>query len=98
VYDITKSFPKEELFGLSNQFRRASSSISCNIAEGCGYRTNREFRRYLYIALGSAFESENILSISIDLGFIEEKKIDYLTNEIKQVKKMLYALIAKLKT
>ena len=58
VYLVTKSFPKEEMYGLTSQMRRASSSIGTNIAEGCGKRTDADFARYLQNAFGSASELE----------------------------------------
>jgi four helix bundle protein len=58
VYDVTASFPKDEVYGLTSQMRRASSSIPANIAEGCGRNGNAELARFVYIALGSASELE----------------------------------------
>ena len=68
VYEATRKFPKEELYGLVSQLRRACSSIPCNIAEGCGRRGNGEFHRFLQIATGSASEVEYQLLLAHELG------------------------------
>ena len=69
VYSITKSFPKEELFGLSNQLRRAAISIASNIVEGCGRRTEADYLRFLDMAHGSAREVKYQLSVAQRLGY-----------------------------
>ena len=70
VYEEMKSFPKEELYGLTNQLRRASASIPANIAEGCGKNGKSEFAHYLNIALGSSNESEYLLLLSKVLKYL----------------------------
>lgn len=74
VYEVTKSFPKDELYSLTNQLRRAASSIPANIAEGCGKITQSEFAHFLNISLGSANEAEYFLILSKDLKYLTEKK------------------------
>ena len=69
-YQVTKPFPREEIFGLVSQIRRASASIPANIAEGCGRRGNAELHRFLQIAMGSASELEYHLLLSRDLGHL----------------------------
>lgn len=69
IYEITKSFPANEQFGLTSQMRRTAVSIPSNIAEGCGRNSNKELTHFLYIALGSAAELETQLIISHDLNF-----------------------------
>ena len=73
IYDLTKSFPKEEIYGLTSQLRRASVSIPTNIAEGAGRKTNPQFSHFLNFALGSAIEVENLLILSNDLKFISDE-------------------------
>ena len=98
IYKITCNFPKEEMFGLTSQLRRASTSIPTNIAEGCVKNTNPEYSRFLYISLGSASEVEYLLMLCKDLELIDENKYKMLSEEIQEIKKMLTALIKKVKT
>ena len=70
VYEETKLFPKEELYSLTNQLRRAASSVPANIAEGCGKNTNLEFAHFLNIALGSSNEAEYFLILCKDLKYL----------------------------
>ena len=76
VYKVTKSFPKDEIYGLTNQIRRASISIPSNIAEGAARNSNKEFIQFLYIALGSLSELETQFIISKNLEYKEEEKFD----------------------
>ncbi|MGO4773776.1 four helix bundle protein [Flavobacterium sp. W22_SRS_FK3] len=80
IYNVTASFPNEEKFGITNQLRRDSISISSNIAVGSSRNSNKDFARFLEIAIGSAFELETQLLISSKLGFINEEKTIELTN------------------
>ncbi len=97
VYRITALFPKEEMFGLTSQLRRASVSIPTNIAEGCGRASDADFRRFIQIAFGSSSEVEYLVLLSFELGFIEESDFSTLHEQIVTVKKMLESLINKLK-
>jgi four helix bundle protein len=96
IYKVTIDFPKDELFGLTGQIKRSSSSIPTNIAEGCGRNSDKDFCRFLYIAFGSANELEYQIILSIDLSFIETNKGEKLLFQIEEIKKMLNALITKL--
>ena len=98
VYKTTKTFPKEEQYGLTGQIRRACSSIPANIAEGCGRSGNAELARFLSIALGSASELDYHLLLAHDLSFIDATDHSCLTNELTEVRRMLNTLIQKLKT
>ena len=71
IYSITKSFPKEETYGLINQLRRCAVSIPSNIAEGCGRRTAADTIQFLHISRGSLYELETQLYIALDLNYIE---------------------------
>ena len=97
VYEITKAFPKEELYSLTNQLRRAASSIPANIAEGCGKNSKQELAHFLNIALGSSNESEYYLILSKDLTYLEVTNYNILYNLINEVKGMLTALINKVR-
>ena len=93
IYKATKGFPKEELYGLTSQIRRASMSIPTNIAEGCGRNTDAEFARFLQIAMGSASETEYQLLLSLDLGFLNKEQYDKLNPDVTEVKRMLASLL-----
>jgi four helix bundle protein len=97
VYKITESFPKEELYGLTSQIRRAAVSIPTNIAEGCGRGSNIELRRFLEIAMGSAGEVEYQLLLAHDLRYIDEGKYDSLNSSIIEIKRMIATYIRKIK-
>ena len=98
VYETTRSFPKEELYTLTNQLRRASSSIPANIAEGCGKNSNAEFAHFLNIALGSANEAEYFILLSKDLHYLPENGYTPLADNINEIKAMLISLINKVRT
>jgi four helix bundle protein len=97
VYEATKIFPKEEIYSLTNQMRRAASSVPANIAEGCGKNSKLEFAHFLNIALGSANESECFLILSKDLLYLKEESFIVLYNLINEIKSMLIALINKVR-
>jgi four helix bundle protein len=97
VYRATTHYPKDEMYGLVSQTRRASASISANIAEGCGRRTNADFARFLQNAMGSASELEYHLLLGHDLGLLEAADYEALTTQTIEVKRMLTGLIQKLK-
>ena len=93
---FTKDLPDEEKFGLTSQMRRASVSIPSNIAEETGRRTNKEFDRFLDIAIGSAYELETQLILCLDLGFVSQKKFVELEEKIQEVERMTHSLREKL--
>ncbi len=97
VYQITRSFPDEEKFGLVVQMRRAVVSIASNIAEGSARRSNKEFAQFLYIAAGSASELETQLLISCEVGIISHKVLDNIITSLDDISKMIYGLIRFLK-
>jgi four helix bundle protein len=96
LYKLTASFPREETYGLSAQIRRASSSISANLAEGCGRNGDAELARYCSIASGSASELEYHLLLARDLKLIKAGDYPPLAERIIELKRMLTALIQKL--
>jgi four helix bundle protein len=97
VYKATESFPQSEVFGLTSQLRRCSSSVPSNIVEGCGRGSNADFLRFLHVALGSANELEYQLLLAHDLGFIDDARHAELAAMALEVKRMLSALIVTLK-
>jgi four helix bundle protein len=98
VYEVSKTFPKDELYSLTNQLRRAASSIPANIAEGSGKNTQAEFAHFLTIALGSANESEYFLILSKDLNYLNQNKFSELYNSINEIKAILISLLNKART
>ena len=81
IYEMTKFFPKDEIYGLTSQIRRPAVSVPSNIAEGAGRKSKIEFRRFLYIALGSAAELETQLIIGANLKYMDmEKSTQLLLN------------------
>ena len=97
VYRASIAFPKDELFGLTSQIRRAVSSISTNIAEGCGRASNKDFAHFLQIAIGSASEVEYELLLAHELEYINNDDFERLTNEIVSVRKMIIKYQSELK-
>ena len=98
VYKITNTFPKEELFGLTSQVRRSSSSIPTNIAEGCGRGSDAESRRFLQIAFGSLSELDYQLILAGDLGFVGPERQAELAASLLEIRRMLATLIRKVKS
>ena len=96
VYCATRPFPKEELYGLTSQLRRAASSIPANIAEGCGRSTSRDFGRFLCLAAGSASELEYHLGLARELELLDPSTYESLRQEVNGVKRMLNSLTQKL--
>ena len=97
VYQATRRFPREEIYGLTSQMRRAAVSIPTNIAEGCGRDTARDFLRFMHIAMGSASELEYLIQISQELGFLAESTGSTMAGLTTEVKRMLSSFINKLK-
>jgi four helix bundle protein len=93
IYRTTREFPKEELFGLTSQMRRAASSIGANIAEGCGRKSDGELTRFLHIARGSAVELENHLLLARDLEYLPGTQCNAFVKQVDEVQRMLTALI-----
>lgn len=97
VYKLSSLFPKEEMFGLTSQIRRAVCSISLNIAEGYGRNTTKNYISSLYIAQGSLREVESAIILSIRLGFVKENNCEKVNSLITEESKMFNALINSLK-
>lgn len=97
IYQITKNFPKEELFGITSQLRRATSSIGANLAEGYNRHTIKDQSRFYYIAKGSITESIFFLELANNLGYIETKECEDLIIKFTKLDIKIYNYINYLK-
>ncbi len=95
-YQATGAFPKEEMYGLTSQIRRAAASIPANIAEGSGRGGDAEMIRFLRIAMGSAYEVEYHILLAHDLDYIDKAAYGEITSRVLEVQRMLAGLIQKL--
>jgi four helix bundle protein len=92
IYKMTKSFPKEEQFGITGQLRRSATSIDVNIAEGSSRQSQKEFKQFVSIAKGSLSEVENWILYSKDLDYISDKEFQELSKEINIIGSLLLKL------
>lgn len=97
VYETTAAFPRQEIYGLTRQMRRASAAVSANIAEGCGRGSNADLARFLQMALGSASELDNHLLLARDLALMEPADHERLAGEVEQLKRMLTSFVKNLR-
>ena len=97
IYQVTKEFPKEEIYGLTSQMRRAAASIPVNIAEGCGRNSNLELANFLQISLGSTNEMEYDLLLAKELVYLSEPNYSELNILIGEIRAMLLSLIQKVR-
>ena len=97
IYQVTKCFPKEELFALTSQIRRSCSSIPTNIAEGCGRESNKDYAHFLQIAIGSAFELDYQILLAKDLGYIDQQLYISLNDKVDKIRRQLANLIRKVR-
>jgi four helix bundle protein len=97
IYELTKTFPKIEEYGLTNQMRRAAISIPANISEGAARQTKKEFIQFLHMAQGSLSELDTHLEISLRLGYIKEISLQELSVLMNNIDKMITGLIKSLK-
>ena len=98
VYILSKRFPKEELYGLTSQIRRASVSIMSNIAEGFNRRSTKEFINFLIISRASISEVQNDLYISLDLNYINKKDFETIYNHAQKISMSINKLITYLRS
>ena len=96
IYRATASFPVAEKYGLAAQIRRAAISIPLNIEEGCGRNSDKELRRFVKIASGSASELEYQILLSRELGYLGHSAADPLAREVDEIKRMLARLVDRL--
>jgi len=97
IYKATANFPKDELYGLTSQIRRACASVPANIAEGCGRTGKAELARFLQVAMGSASELEYHLLLAHDPGLLRDGEYKLLENQAVELKRMLSSFISKLR-
>jgi four helix bundle protein len=97
TYSATEDFLASERYGITSQMRRAATSIAANIAEGCGRSSDADFARLLHVALGSASELEYLVLLARDLRLITDATYDAILADVQEVKRMLSALIARLR-
>jgi four helix bundle protein len=97
TYSLAKQLPKEELFGLRSQITRAVVSIPSNIAEGCSRHSERHFKNFLEISLGSAFELETDMILSARLGMIKQNDVDAFLKRLQVEQRQINSLITKIK-
>lgn len=97
VYKVSAIFPKEEMYGLTNQLRRSVASIPTNIVEGKGRNSIKEYIQFLYISRGSLEETKYHILLSKDQGYISEESYEVLMNKANEVGKLLHSLINSLK-
>lgn len=95
LYRYSETFPDSEKFGLTSQMRRAAVSISSNIAEGCGRKTNKDLSKFLAHSLGSQYELETQLIISKEIQLLDQDSFESLASELNEIQKMTRTLIDK---
>ena len=98
VYVITKSFPKSEMYGITAQLRRASLSISLNIAEGKGRYSNKEFKQFLFIARGSLYESITLMKMCLKLNYLTKNQYQELIDDCQKIQSKISGLLNYLKS
>ena len=97
VYELTKGFPKEEIYGITSQLRRASLSVPTNIVEGVSRNTEKEFAHFVNIASGSSAEVEYLLEFASELNYLSYENFEGLNKEIISIRKMLNVLYSRLR-
>ena len=97
IYKVTSRFPKEEIYGLTNQIRRASVSVPANVVEGYSRNSTKEYIKFLFNARGSLEEVRYFLHLAKDLQYLPEGEYQFLEDGYKQVSKMLNGMLTTLK-
>ena len=97
IYALTEKLPDSEKFGMTSQIQRASVSISSNIAEGCSRTSEKDFARFIEIAIGSSFEVESLLELMYKLDFIRDKKLDEMLAALHLLQRKLNSLHSRLR-
>ena len=97
IYRAVRTFPKDEMYGLTSQLRRSAVSVPANIAEGCARGSEAELRHFLQIAMGSASEVEYYVLLAHELGYLGESQYETLSSRVTEVKRMLTSFVQKLR-
>jgi four helix bundle protein len=97
IYDMTRTFPVEERFGLQGQIRRAAVSTATNIVEGCAYPTTREYCRYLQVAFGSATETRYLVGVASRVGLIPSDRAASIDQRLELLVRRLHCLVQSLR-
>lgn len=97
LYEASKSFPKEEIYGITSQLRRAAVSIPCNVAEGCGRHTQKDFANFLQIALGSINETEYLIQLAKDLKYLQQEPYNHINQRLNKIRAMNIKLLEKVR-
>jgi four helix bundle protein len=97
IYQLTNSFPKEEIYGLTSQIRRSAISIPSNIAEGYGRDGNKDYLKFLNVSISSLFEMQTQLEIAYNLKYINEIQFNKINEVSKEVERMLGSFIRKIR-
>ena len=97
IYKLSETYPEIEKFNLRTQINRASTSITNNIAEGSAKSSEKDFSRFLEISLGSAFEVENLLFLSLELNYLSDESFKTFQNEINSLQKRIHGFIQHLR-
>jgi len=97
IYQITRNFPKSEMYGLGNQIQRSAVSVPSNIAEGAGRNSVKEFSYFLSVAMGSLSELETQIIISKNIHYLDEIQFDTLMTKLIEIRKMLIGLKKSIK-
>ena len=96
VYKETKKFPKEEIFGLTSQLRRAALSVPTNIAEGYARRNDKVFKIFLDQAYGSLVETKYLIGFSFNVGYLSKKQFEVLDNQCEEIGRLIWGFIKKI--
>ena len=97
IYQLTNTFPKEEIYGLTSQIRRSAISIPSNISEGYGRDGNKDYLKFLNIGISSLFEMQTQLEIAYNLKYINEIQFNKINEESKEIERMLSSFIRRIK-
>src|SRR5205085_4253377 len=97
MYELTATFPRDELYGLTSQVKRSSASVPTNISEGCGTDGDLDLARFLQMAMRSACELDYQLLLARDISFVDQQTYEPLARELSEIKRMLNALIRKVR-